>query len=356
MDVLNRMLQVARKHDDTELMGNIFKKISQVQMEEQEHRKLKAQADVADIEATTADIVTAKLNGKFVTGSIREQDGVDGLQYYNPESDTVEFTPFGPHLIIQTGGAGGRGSVKSDSERVRQHAGNKRFAETQNMIETAREGLAKYTRVMNNLTQFYRSGRVQPTLGGAGSILTWTDNFLRGIQGIANSAGIALDGGVASQDIEPNEADGFSGYSGWRAQLKDPNSRLWSLISLPESMSNDAQNAQIYAANIMDLAFMAARMAEPSNRGLSDKDIAAALVRLGGSSAAPEVIMTRFMELIHEGSNNIRNRLQTYYGAVHRGDGSVLSNDEINRIFGGQGLPAYFSELDRTHKRFWCDL
>jgi hypothetical protein len=59
-----------------------------------------------------------------------------------------------------------------------------------------------------------------------------------------------------------------------------------------------AQAAELYWANIMELAYLDARIQEPSNRGLSDNDIIAALKRIGADTANPRSFAIRQREVI----------------------------------------------------------
>jgi hypothetical protein len=59
-----------------------------------------------------------------------------------------------------------------------------------------------------------------------------------------------------------------------------------------------ARYAEQYWANVMELAYMDARLKEPSNRGLSDKDIENALRRIGAATASPASFAQRQLSLI----------------------------------------------------------
>jgi len=60
------------------------------------------------------------------------------------------------------------------------------------------------------------------------------------------------------------------------------------------------RGAAQFQAMVMEMAFMDARLQEPSNRGLSDKDIEAALARIGAFAADPTVFINRQLQKARE--------------------------------------------------------
>jgi hypothetical protein len=62
---------------------------------------------------------------------------------------------------------------------------------------------------------------------------------------------------------------------------------------LPSHIQSDSEESQLFAANIMQLAYLDARLQEPSNRGLSDSDIQNALKRIGAGAPNPQVFARR---------------------------------------------------------------
>jgi hypothetical protein len=60
-----------------------------------------------------------------------------------------------------------------------------------------------------------------------------------------------------------------------------------------------ARISEQYWANVMELAYMDARLQEPSNRGLSDKDIQNALRRIGAATANPASFAQRQLTLVN---------------------------------------------------------
>ena len=98
---------------------------------------------------------------------------------------------------------------------------------------------------------------------------------------------------------------------------------------------------------------MAARLAEPSNRGLSDKDIEAALTRISGDTSNPQQIMNRFMTIVYDSSMDLEDRLSSYYNAI---DVAGLSEEEnrkaIDKYFGGELISTYRNKRAKLFEDF----
>lgn len=78
------------------------------------------------------------------------------------------------------------------------------------------------------------------------------------------------------------------------------------------SFGGDAKKQELYRSWIISLAYLEARMMEPSNRGLSDADIENALERLNANSANPDVIMKTFAQKINDGYDALQTSLNFY--------------------------------------------
>lgn len=92
-----------------------------------------------------------------------------------------------------------------------------------------------------------------------------------------------------------------------------PSGILENLQNAGASAEQIARVSEQYWANVMELAYLDARLQEPSNRGLSDKDIQNALKRIGAATANPASFAQRQLTLI--------NRLQDAMGSL----GSTLT-------------------------------
>lgn len=76
---------------------------------------------------------------------------------------------------------------------------------------------------------------------------------------------------------------------------------------VPPEAFRGAMAAEQYWAMVMELAFLDAALLEPSNRGLSDKDILAALKRLAADTANPESFARRQVQWIDNQLAKVQN-------------------------------------------------
>jgi len=106
---------------------------------------------------------------------------------------------------------------------------------------------------------------------------------------------------------------------------------------LPEHIQADTKEAQKFMANVMQLAYLDARLQEPSNRGLSDTDIENALARIGVHSPNPMVFAEKQLENLARLESKIGNLGVEFSGTEYidqygqkRG---VSKQDFINHVY-----------------------
>lgn len=95
---------------------------------------------------------------------------------------------------------------------------------------------------------------------------------------------------------------------------------------LPPHIKADSREAQLFMANVMQMAYLDARLQEPSNRGLSDNDIKAALTRLGVNTADPTVFARRQQQIIQRLRGRIENLGVEFSGT------SQIDKDQIRKF------------------------
>lgn len=206
--------------------------------------------------------------------------------------------------------------------------------------------LQRTDRVVSSLWDAAKGVGADVIMGPAGKMAVAYDNFARA----ANST-IRL------------WAPGFANDKKLRESLTDPNKTMleWvnedgsrgaasieGLIPLPEGVAEASAQAQQYRAAIMDMAYMAARLAEPSNRGLSDKDIEAALTRIVGTSSNPQVMIRRFLEMQLDAAHELDFHVGLYKGSL----GSEYGDDEIEMYLGGQSYQRYKTAKEDLFERY----
>lgn len=113
---------------------------------------------------------------------------------------------------------------------------------------------------------------------------------------------ITYDGKKVSGDLQYREATKTSLYDEF---LADSNMTIRDI--LPDHIQADTQEAQLFMANVMQLAYLDARLQEPANRGLSDSDIKAALKRIGAGSPDPMVFARRQKQNLGRLQNKMDN-------------------------------------------------
>lgn len=86
-----------------------------------------------------------------------------------------------------------------------------------------------------------------------------------------------------------------------------------------------AKVAEQYWANVMELAYLDARLQEPSNRGLSDKDIENALRRIGAATANPASFAQRQLTLL----SRLEDGIQALGNSITVPPGSRYSRNEV---------------------------
>jgi hypothetical protein len=216
-----------------------------------------------------------------------------------------------------------------------------------NMITTGASAVRQYRRVLSTIIDLSEGGGVNSVLSTSGNVLSWVDNATRNIQGI-------LDPILGKSTFDPTTGKRVSSAerkSSFRQQAADANSDFWldegGNSILPEELRDASSAAQQHRAMVMELAYLAARMAEPSNRGLSDNDIKNAMRRIAGGTSNPQVMMRRFAEMTFDGAASIENEID-----VHRGKFRDVSSAQFDDFVGGDALKSYREDLAGLQEDF----
>jgi hypothetical protein len=132
----------------------------------------------------------------------------------------------------------------------------------------------------------------------------------------------------------------------------------WANFKIPDNLAATGQDAAAYRAQIMELAYMAARLAEPSNRGLSDNDIQNALTRLAGDNNDPKAVLQRFGTIMSDGYRQVAEMRENFIERIRPG-GTVYEDvapdlradvmrEDINRYLGRASISAYEQDYQKT--------
>jgi len=189
-----------------------------------------------------------------------------------------------------------------------------------------------------------------------GKIASWLDNTVRTVNQTAKL--FFGPGGALDMKADPGRKNADGQVVGWKGKdywtgvegaASDLDNPIWGIIKLPEKFKDTSAAAQQYRAQIMELMYMAARLAEPSNRGLSDNDIIAAATKLAVDSNNPMVIMRRFSEMMGDSAANLENKLGVYErvvtAAINPQTGNNYTVEDFESFIGGSSLPKYRKDL-----------
>jgi hypothetical protein len=209
--------------------------------------------------------------------------------------------------------------------------------------------MRKIRKTMASVRSYQEAGMDEEVLGNSGRFVSWVDNGVRNIRGALRSfmPMPKEKGSVMSVDRAPNASRGYSGWSSWYERAKDPSDSIWDSFQLPEWARAISGEAQEHRAQILELAYMAARLAEPSNRGLSDKDIEAALARIAGDTSNPQQLMRRFVTIAAEAAFDLEDRLDSYKQSI-----PGIEDGQVDSYFGGKLLQDYRQRRQQLYTEF----
>jgi hypothetical protein len=340
INLARQIANIANRSGDSEVLGAALKRITDLRTEREEFDKLQATTTTQESIAEGSDVVTAFLDGRPVDGTMsQDENGIKGLQVAKPDG-TTQFVPWGQRLT-RNDPAGGRAPPRSDTELMSSVLGKKEFNSIRSVVTANQSVVRKYDAVLSGLRDAATRGNVQEVVGDAGRTVAFLDNAVRSVRGVLEAF---VPGDTFLQDSDLLDQ--------WRGRANAPNAAIWETIQLPEWARASSAQAQNYRAQIIELAYLSARAAEPSNRGLSDNDIKNALRRLGAESANPAVLFRRSMEIVASGANDIDDKLKTYYGSFERRDGSFIEDEKIDQIMGGKSLAAYRQGVNELYDKF----
>ena len=335
-----KIADIANRSGDSEVLGSALKRISDLKTEKTEFDKLKAETSSAESKAREDSTVDAWLDGEDVTGTMaRDENGRRGLNIAD-ENGVIQFEPWGERLT-RTDPDANIGVQKSDSEIVRQHLGAARFNEVRESVLANRTTVRKYDSILSMMLEASEDDNISAVVGRAGPVISVLDNFVRGLRGVLKSF---VPNSVFDKDSEI--------LGRWRNKAKNPNDSIWDQVQLPAYVQEDSAQAQNYRSQIIELAYLAARAAEPGNGRLSDTDIENALKKLGAESGNPQVMFRRSMEIVISGSREVDDRLEGHYQSFDRRNGTKVPNADVDRILGGTGLKEYRKDTEKLYKKF----
>ena len=342
-----RAAKIASQSGSASLQANALQTLKIVRDERMEYNKLQTAQKAATQDLIKDGIHTAydvAGTGGPVTGMLKMDDetGLWGLEYAN-ESGEMTFRLFGNGFALEDPNAGTM--KETPDQRMRRAFGKTHVDETREMIQVNASTMRKIGRVTESVHEYTKAGIGESVLGNSGRVVTWIDNGLRNIRGTLGAfmpidqenGGAAIDQAADLTGRFGNRGgDGWSGWNTWLGRAGDPTDGIWRSFQLPDWAQGVSAEAQEHRAQILELAYMAARLAEPSNRGLSDKDIEAAMARIAGDTSNPQQLLRRFVTIAADASLDLEERLDSYKQAL-----PGIGDDQIDDYFGGKLLGDY---------------
>lgn len=330
LNILDNVIQIYNDEGNVDAVQSLLKARLQAKGEIDAFEKEKAESYDAQVpDAWRAD-------GTPVTGTFAKQDGRVGLITENG------FEPFSADLLRIDPNKTKGNLQKMLREQITPSA---RTAIKQQIVAN-RATVRKSQRVIDTLFQL--GDRANSIMSKSGDIISATDNLIRNVKGVVDSftggfSSFKDDARGAGNVNKGEHSEYWSGSDYWNNKAHDATDSIWSMF--PESVREDSAAAQQHRAQILELAYMAARIAEPSNRGLSDNDIKYALQRIAGDTSNPQVMVRRFVEAIGDAMYEVDAMIDTYSVPGY-------TADEIAFGLGGQSYFDMKAERDAMFERY----
>jgi hypothetical protein len=346
-----RAAEIAQASGAPDLQAASLDTLTKLQEERMQFQKLedeKRERDLSHLNDTIKTGYDRENGGNPLTGTlgfrIDEETGnkIHGLEYSN--NGKLDFKAFSDTFSLEDPDAG---TVKETADqRMRRAFGKGHVDETRSMVQANAQAMRKIERVTASVKSYVDEGIDEAVMGNSGRFVSWVDNGIRNIRGVIGSF-IPMGrekGSAAAIDMKADptgrlagrNGEGYSGWNSWMGRASDAEDSLWSQFQLPVWAQGVSAEAQEHRAQILELAYMAARLAEPSNRGLSDKDIEAALARIAGDTSNPQQLLRRFVTIAADSAYDLEDRLDSYKSAL-----KGIDDDEVDTYFGGKLLHNY---------------
>jgi len=328
---LDQVISVARRNGDTELVMRANQKRIQLRGQAQELKKLdmenKTDERALELQGEGEDVfmVGDSFSGKMSRAE-KQDDGLwtvyrhDGTVLQGIDGGLLHFGARA--LKAASGGGGSGGSLKWKSPLARLQGALRLNGMVPNTIMKTRNTLtgdmltqakvvgtmAEGLTSMNNANLSLSTSAVTNT--AAAKVITLVDS-LASIFTPPTEEITDIMWKDARPGAQPRRVSKQTQYANaTRKGILDEYAAEYKLNILdiiPKHIAEDRLKAEAFRANIMQLAYLDARLQEPSNRGLSDNDIKNALQRLGVGDPNPMVFVNRQLELMSRLRDDVQN-------------------------------------------------
>lgn len=306
IEMANRVAKIANKHGQLDIVANALRQITELQKEQHEFTQLGVTTRKAVNEESIGFEARHVEDDSKVKGKAAPiNTGPDAGRFLLIRPGQPDEVVDGSRLIVP-----GVSSPQGSIQRARKFETLQGIASDQGAsggkIAGLRNNLASIgensTIVYNMVGGLLNAFDPQGVVGAQGTAAVKADNAIR----FAESASTALTGRFdeakpvswGGKAVSPEKQYELATNVGIFDRFMATAGIVNISDALPPGIEANSEAAAAYKANVMQLAYLDARLMEPSNRGLSDKDIEAALARIGAASGNPTNFARRQLEAI----------------------------------------------------------
>jgi hypothetical protein len=331
--------RIANKHGDSKGVARALQAIGELETEEEEFKKLKMVNKGLDEKITRDGIATgwwgSDEDAKSQSGVETVVDGKAGMNIVGPNGELYfqpynkEFKRIDPRLKMTAQMRNNRD--RSIQEKLIKSGNGPTMERAKKLASGSMAALRLSGRVLDNLFDLYDKGGLDVSMTAAGGLSTTVGNWGRSLRGILTTGAASVGNSKENRELK----------AGLMAEIGRASNRFAAFIKIPQSIAEGSAAHIQHNAAVMEMAYMAARLAEPSNRGLSDKDIEAALVKIAGNTTDPQVMRQRFLEIVLDGSNALEDTMSQMYGQLEDENGQPVTDEIIDRAVLGDSYSRY---------------
>ena len=318
---LREIVKVANSNGDSDTALKAMQKLTQLEAQDLAMNE----AERADRAGQRAETVAeeADTTGRTVIMQGDEIDGAHSKAMYDP--DTGKWKVIRPDGSVQENVDGLELTFVDPAKKAAQRD---RFFETQegamknalslNFLtgktgegkRNAVSGFAEQADIVSGMTDILVAmydprvafSDAAAVAGGADRVVTFVDTLANVFSRSGDDAKTTYNGKGVSTRKQYEVATDVSHLERFAASAGTTIENL-----VPAHIRGDTQAMQLFQAQVMRLAYLDARLQEPSNRGLSDNDIQNALKRIGIGSPDPMVFVSNQLTTIDRLQNQMGN-------------------------------------------------
>lgn len=318
---LKEIVKIANTNGDSDTALKAMQKLTQLEAQDLAMSKAEREDKQGAREERIRD--EADTTGRTVIMQGDEIDGAHSKAMYDP--DTGKWKVIRPDGSVQEGVDGLELTFVDPAKKAAQRD---RFFETQegamknalslNFLtgktgegkRNAVSGFAEQADIVSNMTDMLVAmydprvafADAAAVAGGADRVITFVDTLANVFGRSGDDTKTTYNGKGVSTQKQYEVATDPSHLERYATSVGKSIEQL-----VPAHIRGDTQAMQLFQAQVMRLAYLDARLQEPSNRGLSDNDIQNALKRIGIGSPDPMVFVSNQLTTIDRLQNQMGN-------------------------------------------------